>query len=75
MTDEKVNAIITYADAKKAQTDSRNGNQNGVIKKTPLGDFTNVRRSGIIAIKLKKNDQLDEVLMSSGSDEVFFPPP
>ncbi|MEK9170370.1 MAG: DNA gyrase subunit A [Patescibacteria group bacterium] len=72
-TDEKVNAIITYADAKKgADGFLVMATKNGVIKKTPLGDFTNVRRSGIIAIKLKKNDQLDEVLMSSGSDEVIL---
>ena len=72
-TDEKVNAIITYADAKKgADGFLVMATKNGIIKKTPLGDFTNVRRSGIIAIKLKKNDQLDEVLMSSGSDEVIL---
>ena len=29
--------------------------KNGLIKKTPLQDFSNVRRNGIIAIKLRRN--------------------
>jgi len=46
--------------------------KNGIIKKTPLGDFKNVRRSGLIAIKLKKDDLLKRVCRSSGSSEVIL---
>jgi DNA gyrase subunit A len=46
--------------------------QNGMVKKTPLEDFSNVRRSGIIAIKLKKGDLLQWVRLSSGNDQVVL---
>ena len=41
----------------------------GVVKKTPLEDFKNIRRNGIIAISLKKGDALRWVRMTSGKDE------
>ncbi len=46
--------------------------QNGLIKKTPLHDFENIRRSGIIAISLKKGDLLKWVRLSSGKDQVIL---
>jgi DNA gyrase subunit A len=42
--------------------------RNGIIKKTAVEDFANVRRSGIIAINLDKNDRLKWVKISSGKD-------
>jgi len=54
----------------------------GTVKKTPLTDFSNPRKSGIIAINLDKNDFLigaeitdgsnDIVLVSSGGKAVWF---
>ena len=44
----------------------------GVIKKTPIEDFANVRRSGIIALSLKGQDTLAWVAPSSGSDELVL---
>ncbi|HUT22586.1 MAG TPA: DNA gyrase subunit A [Candidatus Bipolaricaulota bacterium] len=44
----------------------------GLIKKTPLSDFANVRRSGLIAIKLKDEDRLKWVKPTSGADQVFL---
>ncbi|MFC1663714.1 DNA gyrase subunit A [Patescibacteria group bacterium] len=46
--------------------------QDGIIKKTNLKEFENVRKSGLIAIKLKKNDLLKKVQESSGKDEVIL---
>lgn len=46
--------------------------KDGVIKKTPIGDFENVRRNGIIALNLKKGDSLKWVMPSSGKDEVIM---
>ncbi|MEA3296065.1 MAG: DNA gyrase subunit A, partial [Patescibacteria group bacterium] len=46
--------------------------KNGVIKKTELKDFENVRKTGLIAIKLKKGDELRSVCESSGADEVIL---
>jgi len=44
----------------------------GVIKKTPLEDFKNVRRSGLIAITLKKGDALWAVRKTTGKDEIII---
>ena len=46
--------------------------KNGVVKKTSLEDFKNIRRNGIIAISLKKGDALNWVRLSSGGDQVFL---
>ncbi len=44
----------------------------GLIKKTSLQDFDNIRRSGLIAILLKKGDELRNVQKSTGQDEVIL---
>jgi DNA gyrase subunit A len=46
--------------------------KNGVIKKTPLSDYDNVRKSGLIAISLKKGDSLNTVRRTSGSDDIIL---
>lgn len=46
--------------------------KNGVIKKTKLEDFANIRQSGIICIKLDKGDQLNWVKKTSDGDEVII---
>ncbi|MBU4204630.1 DNA gyrase subunit A, partial [Patescibacteria group bacterium] len=46
--------------------------KNGKIKKTALEDFKNVRRSGIIAIKLQKGDSLKKVVKTTGEDEIIL---
>jgi len=68
---ESIQAIVSYNAKEKEVANLIMVTRNGVIKKTPLSDFTNVRRSGIIAINLKKGDELRKVLPSSGSDEVL----
>ena len=45
--------------------------KNGIIKKTEAKDFENVRRSGLIAIRLKKGDTLGWVGVSGGDDELI----
>ncbi len=44
----------------------------GLIKKTALEDFANVRKSGLIAIKLKTDDNLEWVKPSNGSYDVMI---
>lgn len=46
--------------------------KNGIIKKTNLEELKNVRRSGLIAITLKKGDSVKKVGKSSGQDEVIL---
>ncbi|MBI2062694.1 MAG: DNA gyrase subunit A [Candidatus Yanofskybacteria bacterium] len=45
---------------------------NGVIKKVAVDEFSNVRRNGMVAIKLKKDDELKWVKISSGSDDIVL---
>ncbi len=44
----------------------------GTIKKTKLEDFENVRRSGLIAIRLNDGDNLQWVKTSTGKDDVML---
>jgi len=46
--------------------------QNGIIKKTGLDEFKNVRRSGLIAIKLRKDDLLKKVAKSFGQNNIII---
>ena len=46
--------------------------KNGIIKKTPLKDFESIRRSGLIAITLKKGDALKNVQKTTGQDEIVL---
>lgn len=45
---------------------------NGIIKKVAIEEFSSVRRNGMAAIKLKKDDELKWVKISSGSDEMML---
>ncbi len=44
----------------------------GYVKKTSLGDFGNVRTSGLIAIALGKGDELKWVRVTSGRDDILM---
>jgi DNA gyrase subunit A len=46
--------------------------RNGTIKKTALAAFQNIRRTGIIAIKLAQDDELDWVKTADRGDEVML---
>ena len=46
--------------------------QNGIIKKTSLDEFENIRTNGKIAITLKENDILLSAKKSSGNDQVLI---
>lgn len=46
--------------------------KNGRIKKTALEEFENVRKSGIIAIKLEKGDALKKVVKTTGEDDIIL---
>ncbi len=70
-SEEKVSAIISLF----------NGNapkyfffvtKKGVIKKTEREAFANVRKNGLIALKLKEGDELRWVKGSSGEDEIIL---
>ena len=73
--DENVNAIVNYS-AEGAKGAEKKYlmmvTKRGIVKKTPLADFENIRRTGIIAISLKKGDQLKWARLTSGSEQVVL---
>ena len=46
--------------------------RNGKVKKTGLHDFRNFRKDGIIAIKLDENNELIDVRLTSGNNEIVL---
>ncbi len=46
--------------------------RDGIIKKTAIEEFENVRKSGLIAITLKKGDSLKIVRKTTGEDEIIL---
>jgi len=81
MPGEKINAILAVKDFVDDQFIFM-ATSKGTVKKTPLSDFSNPRKSGIIAIKLDNGDYLigadvtngsqDVVLVSNGGKAVWF---
>jgi DNA gyrase subunit A len=70
--DESVNAVVNYSAKNERNKYLMLVTKNGVIKKTPLKDFENIRRTGIIAISLKKGDRLKWARLTGGADEVVL---
>ncbi len=70
--DEHVNAIVNYSSKKEAKKYLMMVTKQGLIKKTSLADFANIRRTGIIAITLKKGDQLKWAKLTTGTDQVVL---
>ncbi|MBQ7689374.1 MAG: DNA gyrase subunit A [Clostridia bacterium] len=45
--------------------------RNGVVKRTALSDFRNIRKNGIIAINLDEGDVLENVKLTAGNDDLY----
>lgn len=46
--------------------------KNGIVKKTPVSAYTNIRKSGIQAITLREDDELIDVMISDNSDNIML---
>ena len=46
--------------------------KNGIVKRTPISEFENIRNSGKIAITLKEDDELLAVKPTSGSEMIMM---
>ncbi|OGX68344.1 MAG: DNA gyrase subunit A, partial [Paenibacillus sp. RIFOXYA1_FULL_44_5] len=44
----------------------------GIVKKTPLNDYANIRRGGLIAINLREDDDLIGVKLTDGNQEIIM---
>ncbi len=69
--EERITAVISFADNGDAKYLFM-ATEKGTIKKTKIEDFSNVRRSGLIAIGLEKGDALSWVNVTNGSDDVVM---
>ena len=69
--DEKVTSVVKIStnDDKKYLTFIT---KRGIIKKTDLSQFENIRQNGKIAIGLKENDELISVKKTSGNDMILI---
>ena len=68
---EKISAIIpiqNFADGKYLLM----GTKNGLIKKTPLNEYDSNRKTGLMGITLKDDDELIDVRMTDGEDNVVL---
>ena len=45
--------------------------KNGLVKRVPINEFERIRQSGKIAINLKEDDQLVQVKLTSGNDQIL----
>ncbi len=78
--DAKVSAVVSYEIEKGKKEEAPKDSdahlamvtKEGVIKKTSLADFANVRRNGIIAIKLRPGDALKWVKLVKPKDEIII---
>jgi len=68
---EKVSAVMTGEDMSGYKYLFM-ATANGTVKKTDISDFANVRRSGLIAIKLNDSDMLKWVKATTGSDDIMI---
>ncbi len=75
--DEDITALIPLSRDKDKDKKEEEGymvmvTEKGIIKKTSLKDFENVRKNGLIAIHLRGDDTLKWVEISSGSSTVML---
>lgn len=69
--DEKINAFIRLnGDEKDAYLVM--ATRQGMIKKTPLDEYANVRKSGIQAITLREGDELIETRLTDGDQDIIL---
>ena len=46
--------------------------RSGIVKKSNLSDYANVRKGGIIAIQIEKDDRLIDAKLTSGNNEIVL---
>jgi len=71
MPEEKVTAIITL----KEFDDERYlfmTTKSGIVKKTKIKDYANIRKTGLIAMNLREDDELIEVKATNGEKDIIL---
>ena len=69
--DEKITSVIPV---KAFDTENYlfTATRNGIVKKTPISDYASTRVGGLIALTLDEDDELIDVKLTSGKDEVII---
>lgn len=68
---EKISAMIPireYSEEKNLFMVTRSG----IVKKTSLDEFSNIRKNGLVAINLREGDELIEVKATDADSEIFL---
>jgi DNA gyrase subunit A len=71
MPDEKITAMIPikeYEDGKYLFM----ATEKGLVKKTPIKDYANVRKTGLAAITLREDDKLIEVKITDNNEDIIL---
>lgn len=71
---EKVLSLISYSrqDEEESSKYLALATRHGIIKRTELSAFKNVRRNGLLAIKLQEGDSLCQALIAKEQDEIML---
>lgn len=70
--EEKITAIIKHEKNAGDQGYLFMATKHGTVKKTPLGDYANIRTNGLIAIKLDEGDELRWIKKTDGKSDVII---
>ena len=68
---EKISAIIPIKDYDE-EKNLFMVTKNGIVKKTGIVEFSNVRKNGLTAITLKENDELIEIKVTDKNTDIFL---
>ena len=71
MPDEQITALIPIKEYKEGRFMFM-ATKYGIVKKTPITDFANVRKTGLAAITLKEEDELIEVKFTNNEKDIFL---
>ena len=71
MQEEKITAVIPLKEFKKDRYLFM-ATKNGIVKKTPLKEYANIRKTGLIAINLKDDDELIGVKSTNNSKKILL---
>ncbi len=71
MPGEKITAIVSMKDYNDDQYLFM-ATRSGMVKKTPMTEYANVRKTGLQAIVLKENDELIEVKATDNQRDIFL---
>ncbi len=68
---EKISAVIQVQEEDKDKY-LFFSTREGIVKKTPLEDYNNIRKGGLIAINLREEDSLIEVKLTDGQQNLII---